>query len=601
MIPKAGFLVVPFLLIGLSGNGQKVKYKDLFIWLNAKEYTKAEPFLKRYLKENKGSEIPNSFLYMGLIFYDKSYKNNVLKESLLLQTNIDTALIFLDKARVAITEKEVKRNDDYYEMYRRRDLRTAESGIKLSDIQFDIEKKMKELKERKERIILLNEYFTLANKLYLKENEGYRKIQAAYPGMQEFYLQADEKSITSLKGIVEESDSCSRAFSNYKSTSSLLGRTGFNQVMDVIEIKDLKRDGGSVPDFYDDDLKVWDYRKWAASSEEIFEKEIFPLREGLIKCDIDINKLQTKLKKDSVLEESELTAILQRPLLSNLKKYDPDPLPVAVFKMKVAEIEYSAELMRNHKLKDSLNVNMRLHAVRQELKKASALDSLAGLLSKRDLSNDALNYNYYITTIYGTQEVLTSLIRTTHDFGYREKMKKKSEEERRLISLKWLVNAKDSIPLFTEPVIRRIKFKPLLIIADDHTTGIKYADSLATGYFFSITPTRVPEIKALFPLPLTVFNKRNLPIIKAMTTRDEKGQVYFAMLYSEAKTKERFTAVIAKIYRTDGLAWSKTYPLEMLPSTMSYSSETGELSIKITSPAGDNKIVVIDKTGKQIQ
>src|SRR6478735_8383684 len=125
-----------------STYGQKIKYKEIWGLLSAKQYESAEPFLKRYLKEN--TDNPNAYLYMGIIFQEKSAKDDVLKQT----------------AR-GITEKEVKRNDEYYAMYNRRDLRTGEFGVKLSDIQFDLEKKMEGLRERIDRVKMVKYYFSL--------------------------------------------------------------------------------------------------------------------------------------------------------------------------------------------------------------------------------------------------------------------------------------------------------------------------------------------------------------------------------------------------------------------------------------------------------
>src|SRR6187402_1359315 len=124
-----------FCLLVSTAYGQKIKYKDIWGLLNTKQYESAEPFLKRYLKDN--TDNPNAYLYMGIIFHEKSSKDDVLKQTTRMISNIDSAIFFYDKAYKTITEKEVKRNDEYYAMYNRRDLRTGEFGVKLSDIQFD--------------------------------------------------------------------------------------------------------------------------------------------------------------------------------------------------------------------------------------------------------------------------------------------------------------------------------------------------------------------------------------------------------------------------------------------------------------------------------
>src|SRR4051812_3175276 len=140
------FILALSLLPFYAANAQKVKYKDIFGLLSTKQYELAEPFLKKYLKENDDN--PNAYLYMGIIFQEKSLKMDVLKQTDLVLKNIDSSVLFLDKAYKIIDEREVRKNKDYYQAYNRRDLRTGEFGVKLSDIQFDVEKKIEGLKER---------------------------------------------------------------------------------------------------------------------------------------------------------------------------------------------------------------------------------------------------------------------------------------------------------------------------------------------------------------------------------------------------------------------------------------------------------------------
>ena len=152
------FLFLSFIVS--TSFGQKVKYKDIFGLLNTKRYEEAEPFLKRYLKETNDN--PNAFLYMGIIYQEKSAKDDVLKQTTRAIANMDSAIFFYDKAYKSINEKELKRNEEFYQAYNRRDLRTGEFGVKLSDIQFDLEKKMEGLRERIDRVKMVKYYFIIS-------------------------------------------------------------------------------------------------------------------------------------------------------------------------------------------------------------------------------------------------------------------------------------------------------------------------------------------------------------------------------------------------------------------------------------------------------
>ena len=108
------YLKVAFAFLLIVGTSfysycQKVKYKDLILLLDARQFEKAEPFLKRYLKDN--SENPNAYLFMGITYQEKALSNDVLTHAEILIANCDSAVLFFDKAYNNITEKELKRND----------------------------------------------------------------------------------------------------------------------------------------------------------------------------------------------------------------------------------------------------------------------------------------------------------------------------------------------------------------------------------------------------------------------------------------------------------------------------------------------------------
>ena len=599
MIRRSIYFFLILSLFARSAGAQKVKYKDLFILLNAKQYEQSEPFLKKYLRDNDDN--PNAYLFMGTIYHEKASGNDMLLQTDLMLRNMDSAVFFYDKADKGVTEKEINRNEEYYEAYSRRDLRTGKFEIKLSDVKFDLEKRIQGLKDRKEKIKTLVAQYQNAEAAYGKVRNAFSDIQNSFPGVKEFYLRSDKKLLDELKTIVSRHDTFLIAFNDYKATAKLLGRTGYNQVLDPEDIQDFKKDGTSPSDFTKDDLKIWDYKRWAVFNLDVIEKQVAPLLEQLISYDIEINKLREKLIKDSVSVKNDLIQLAAKPLETNLKKFDSDPLPMAVFGMKISELEYTSTLIANIPLKDSADVNLRLIGLKSELTAIRKMDSLAGNLLQRNMDLDAENYKHFVVNAYGNLSVLKSLTKGTKDFAEREKLKKDKEWEDTMQALKWIVDGKDSIPLFTDALQLNYKFKPLIIVEDHFSAGLVFSDSTASGYFYTITSSHTRDVKVNFPVDKVSFRMRNLPVTKGMSSTDGKGQVYFVLLYGESKVGDKFPATLAKIYRSDGLAWSNNYQLEMLPSELLYKTDTGELSIKISNPSGDSKIVVVDKNGKVLQ
>ncbi|MCW5911291.1 MAG: hypothetical protein KIT62_09470 [Cyclobacteriaceae bacterium] len=587
---------IVLVLVASTGWAQKVKYKDLIELLNARNYELAESHLKRYLKEN--TDNVSAYLYMGIIYQDKSQRNDILKQPDVLVDNIDSAIFFLEKVAPMITERELKRNDNNYQMYLRRDARTAEFAIKLSDVTLDIETRLKNLRTRKERVNSLNDYFRATERQYNSTQEIYKQVQGRFVSDKEFYLQMNDAVTNDLKRIGLTFDSAQTSFKNYRGVLETMGKVPYNQNITLVEITDFKKDGGTDVDFLKNDLRFWDYGKWVKSTLEVYQHEIVPLREHLVSYDIELNKLAQKLKTDSVSVKSDLTKLLDKILFKQLTRFDPDPLPAGVFNMKAAELEYRSDWVANKHKRDTAGLATRLEILKQEAKGISKLDSISSLLLARNFEKDLKDYNHFITKAYGTEAVLKNYIRSTHDLAQRDKALKLQEVIRVEKELKWLVHDSDSIPLTTEAPASQ--FKPLVIVPDKFTLGLKYRDSLATGYLYNITPQHQPTVAVSFPVETVVFKKRYLPVLKGMGLQP-KPDLFLALVYSETSDKNGFPATLAKVDKAKGLVWSLNYRLEQKPSELLYSVDTGEVMIKLTFPTGEQKLFVLDKNGKKIQ
>lgn len=586
--------LIKFLFLSLvvsSAFGQKVKYKDIFGLLNTKRYEEAEPFLKRYLKETNDN--PNAFLYMGIIYQEKSAKDDVLKQTRSALSHMDSAIFFYDKAYKSITDKEVRRNDEFYQAYNRRDLRTGEFGVKLSDIQFDLEKKMEGLRERIDRVKMVKHYFSLADTLYKKSNELFKSIKSEYPQEQSLYLRADENVLKKLTALAVRFDSCVKVFENYRSSSTTIGRTGYDQALSLKEINNYATDGTSMANFFLDDVEVWDYKKFADKVKVGIQKDIIPMRDLLVSYDVEINKLREKLNTDSVSVRSDLTSLIDKLLLEKLKKYDNDPLPMDVFTLKISDLEYRSTLLEHKSLRDSADIHFRKKLLDKEFLHLNKLDSIASKLTAEDIDREAEDYAHFITNTYNNTIVLKSYVKALKEYAEREKRKKNVQVEQIENALRWIISGSDSIPAMMDATSSA--YKPVVMAEEKYTAGLHYVDSVeVSGYFATIVPSRVPDIKVTFPVDKPRFRRDELPSIKGVVSSDTGGQLYFVMIYNESKNDaNKVAATVAKIYRSDGLAWSENYQLDFVPTEISFKSETGELILK-----GDSHQNTLDKNGK---
>ncbi|HET9053179.1 MAG TPA: hypothetical protein VFM90_03345, partial [Cyclobacteriaceae bacterium] len=339
------FLLFLIALVTPATAQKKVKYKDIYALLSSKQYEQAEPFLKTYLAEN--TDNPNAYLYMGTIYQEKITNDDILIQTDKAIQHMDSAILFYDKAVKSLTDKELKKNKEYYESYNKRDLSTGEFGVKLDYVQFDLEKRITALKEQIDKIQMVKYYFTQSENLYKKSQDLFLMIQESYPGYRELYLRADEAMISNLTSLSHRFDSCTKAFDNYKISLSNYGKTKYNQKWRLRDIKNFKTDGREMTDFYKDDVSVWDYKTFSDEALAIIEKEVKPVQANLVKFDMEINKLKAKLEADSVSVKSDLAKLAQGMPGDQLRKFDDSPLPLDVFVLKIADLKYKSAQIEN--------------------------------------------------------------------------------------------------------------------------------------------------------------------------------------------------------------------------------------------------------------
>jgi hypothetical protein len=222
------------------------------------------------------------------------------------------------------------------------------------------------------------------------------------------------------------------------------------------------------------------------------------------------------------------------------------------------------------------------------------LDSIANRISVEKIDEKAADYAHFIANTYSTPVVLKSYVKTLKDYAERERKEKEAALALTKKAMDWIIDGADSIPLYP-PLANR--YKPLFTSAEKFTLGMHVNDSLnSEGYFYTITPSRKPDVKVLFPIDKASFKERQVPAIKGLSYADAAGQIYYVLVYSEKINKDKYPVTLAKIYRSDGLAWSNNYQLTFVPKEINLRQDTGELTIK-----NDAQVTVIDKNGKVVK
>lgn len=492
-----------------SASAQKIKYKDLFILLNAKNYRQAEPFLREFIAQEPNH--PNANFNFALFYQDILKSKDILKETDDYLAYSDSATLYFRKASDLMTEKEVKRNDEYYQDYYRRDLRTGKYGVKLADVLFDIEKKIEQTKAGKEGAIKLKKHFELTVQNYDSALSIFKRFTSGFINYEHFLFTAGDDELEALKAMGVRYESSHSNFNNYRSVLESLPKTGYNQLLNIIHFEGFTEI--NAPDFYTDDVDVHDFKDWAAVTSEIIKNDLMPLRDNMVSYDNKLDELYVRVTEEAQTVEKELGELKGNMLFDLLRKYDEDPLPANLFEFKISEITYYSYINHNKEdgYLDSMNIDFQIFVYQDLQSQFIPLKRSFDVLNAQDVEKEQDFYGEFIASRFGDPDGFKGYLADKQIAISDESDKIQGILDSLMLRAMWAVYENDSIPMFVNDSleISFISEKSLVVTLDIDTlrsgywvSGIKVSPEVVSGFIANVNYNF--EVNALFVNDFTV-------------------------------------------------------------------------------------------------
>lgn len=585
-------VLIVFVLITagcFSSIAQKIKYKDLFYLLNAKKYEEAEPFLRSFLSNPKETEHPNANFQLGILLQHNASSKDLLKDTDEKLMLMDSSVYYYEKAKLLITEKELKKNSDFYGDYYRRDMRTGKMGIKISDVQLDIDERIGELQVNIDKTKALKLRFNKAVSFYNRAFDEYAAIVNNHQDNRQFLLRSDASTLDQLQKMLTSYDSAMSNFGKYKILLIGIKFPGYNQRLEVKEVEDIRHDGTEKADFFESNVRVWNYNKWGEYVKKAIMNEILPVHSKIIDYDKQLEVLYNKVMNESQSVVKDLNGFGEELIGGHLKEYDPDPFPLAVFDLKKAELHYHSFVL------DSLEPALLEPLGNQVLATERSLEYLHDVenqvthhIAKFDLEEEALNYAGFVKERFTDVNGVKQFIESKKKFVVDEKLVRLTQLEEMKEKSKWLIYKSDSIPLFMDSTAVSSK-------KDQGNTYVNFGkatsgDSLVATYgivyneqssavYTSVVPAN-HTIETLNTKPITSTNLSfdSLPGLSSKTSVDQTGEM-FVLIYNTVYNNEPTDAVLFRLDPNLSLSWFKEINLHYPPEDLSISGDFGVVAI----------------------
>ncbi len=585
--------------IHFYSNAQKVKYKDVFPLIQAGNWDQAEPLLKTYLADPKNHDDASAQYNMGKAHERRILAAGILNDTSQLFNKIDSANLHLGISLTLINEKELKKNDQYYQEFNRRDLRTGEFGIKVSDVHLDIENKIKALKERKQNIRDFHLNATEVGAVYNVLNEKMLALKQEFGNQSTLLLAYGDKHQQLLDEIENQGNVVNKLLELTTQANFKIPSSKFTFAVEKIKLSELADyTPASLDVTAGGILNVVDFAGWASEVKSTVRLEVLPFRQELIAYDRDLEAKKQQLEKNGTLDGLPLT--VDQALVDRIRQFEENSLAEKLLIFKVNELNYLAAAGPSA-FPDSNQVTA-MYLKHQEL--IDRLTQMKELLNvpAQDVDKAFARNPAFFESRYVNNVKLNEFLSEKSDFAQTKMQEWSVGLDFWANRRKWLITTKgDSIPLFIKDSLpNAYAYKTLHLIDSLNLQVSGYKQSEKDLYFFasqiaaSYTPAWMVEEKLPVPDKDFVFSQANINHAPAADG--------YSTFYTYYPVKGKTHLFMTSIDSTGNPLWKVSTEITRPPAKVSFNKMVMEtivyLEQPVDDPASELAYIVIDRTGK---
>jgi len=554
---KRFVLILILITTGFSAFSQKIKYKDLYVLLRAKNYKDGAVFLQKFLIDNP--EHPNANYQMGLMLESNLKELDLLKQSEIVISKGDSAILYFDKAYALINEKEIKKHDDdYYELFKRRNLRTGKFEVILSDVQLDIENRKNILVKKSEDMVTIISSFNNAIQLYDSVLTDYYIVKDYYHDELTLRFGAVDSTSKRIKRIVENYDASLTKFKHYKKLKSQFESSSSETIIEVSPLGGLLNEL-EKPDFYANKVIFNDFATWGNKELSLIEKHQILLN-NLVEFDESLEVMLNQVLQDSVDLSSDVFEKITNTYFKELKLLDSESAIYKLLSYKIGQININSALANWYlNYADTANIGLQVNFVNNLFNELEGLKLIKPALSVVNEEFFWKRYHGFIIPRYTSLEKFNQFLKTQEEVV--------ASQQTIIDKIALLVSERNSWGYFNDDKI------PLSLKIDSLTYHTLFVDSLdsdeikVAGWFTSKTSNYlyfalVPssrQIDSLFSI-----ETKNLPEdfnSPSFLVKAAKGLIGTTIYLMGTPEKGSYTLI--HVSESTGILWDKVIRLNI--------------------------------------
>ncbi|MGM0582509.1 MAG: hypothetical protein ACQETL_17655 [Bacteroidota bacterium] len=433
--------------IAFDSFSQRVRYKNVFPLLQSKDYETAEPLLLQFLEKN--DDEANAYFYLGEITVSKLDTVKIFPTTEKYDSMANLAIKSYEKAITLVDDREVRKNDEYYMAYNRRDLRTGKFGIKKSDVHLDYENKIEDVSSKKALIKELHQLKEKSINEYDDFKNEVTNFHSNYPDEASFKLRAKSEDREALNQIIMSFNKFKTQYESFVEKLTSLKHPLYKPELILIPIDNWDELVPKDIDFNNFIVELQDYDTYLTKVNNKIESEVEPIKQLLFKTDNDFDNTLSFNKK--VNDSSQIKEMLISEELKNgLANLDNKNVIYNLLRYK--QLKNNSTLLTNENLypvlSDSSNIYQRTNIIKKYKERLG--DQLEVINLVESQINDRIKADFadYFEGFDPSIDAYIKTEKTILEKKYEEAVEKSKEME---IDIQYFTTEEDTI--YTTPLI----------------------------------------------------------------------------------------------------------------------------------------------------
>lgn len=351
-------LIVGVIICQIPGVAQKIKFKDIYPVVEKGNIRESIPLLQEYLMYDY--DHPAANLQLALLLEKRYLQFDPLTELGAGMSNAGQAQLRYTKARVIVTERDVKRNTEDYANFAMEFKKNGKPILEFDTVSRKIDHGYSLAALYIEKTPVIQAHFSTAVSFYDKATKRFRKIVGQYKSLKDIYLFYDDTMEKDFLRLKSDYDSALFYFSKYQAELKDYPFRKRDQKLTVRDIVTYRLDGiVNQTDFLLNEIPVWDYSKWVDQVRKVVDTEIKNLRKEIADSHSKIvasaeniqRKKPTKETEEKILEPFDATLVLK------IRKYDITSVTASLFKYEQEKLTVLNDTWRINEVDDAENIS----------------------------------------------------------------------------------------------------------------------------------------------------------------------------------------------------------------------------------------------------